>query len=182
MNCQQNNHAPLPESPSLLTREWLQFTVSGIKLGLTDSEINMFSLPNGMVLGNRCRQGRQCIPPSHLPDVLHLSTFSVFVYCVLIVTLLVFPQMFGHPLISTSSTTYVWILPTKWKKRLDSGWKETAIRKTQTHRNTHTDDKTVFRTPWEWDGKMGKHEYWGAEIQWGSFSSSHIINKYLAGV
>ena len=73
----------------------------------------------------------------HLFDVLDTATLSVFVYCVLTVTLLVFPQMFGHPVISTSSTTYVWMLSTERKEGLDSSWKETAIKKTQAHIHTH---------------------------------------------
>ena len=111
-------------------------TVSSIKFGCTESETNASSFPNGTVLGNRCRESRQCILPSHLFDVLDTATLSVFVYCVLTVTLLVFPQMFGHPVISTSSTTYVWMLSTEGKEGLDSSWKETAIKKTQAHIHT----------------------------------------------
>ena len=142
MNCQRNNHGSLPEHPSLLTIEGLPCTVSGIKFGCTESETNASSFPSGTVLGNRCRESRQCILPNRLFDVLDEATLSVFVYCVLTVTLLVFPQMFGHPVISTSSTTYVWMLSTKQKEGLDTSWKETAIKKTQAHIHTHTHTHT----------------------------------------
>lgn len=99
-------------------------------------ETNASSFPNGTVLGNRCRESRQCLLPSLLFDVLDTAALSVFVYCVLTVTLLVFPQMFGHPVINTSSTTYVWMLSTERKEGLDSSWKETAIKKTQAHTYT----------------------------------------------
>lgn len=136
VNCQWSNHGSLPERPSLLTIEGLPCTVSDTKFGCAESETNASSFPNGTVLGNRCRESRQCLLPSLLLDELDTAALSVFVYCVLTVTLLVFPQMFGHPVINTSSTTYVWMLSTERKEGLDSSWKETAIKKTQAHIHT----------------------------------------------
>lgn len=71
---------------------------------------NRLPIPKKAVIINRCRESAQCAPPSSLRDVFKLSALSLFVYGVLTVAPLVSPQMFGHPLISTSSPTCLWML------------------------------------------------------------------------
>lgn len=74
--------APLPEHPTLLTIEGLPCTVSYTKFD-AQRETNASSFPNGTVLGNRCRESRQCLLPS-LPlfDVLDTAAFLyLFTVC-----------------------------------------------------------------------------------------------------